>query len=157
MRRSLILLIVFFGAGILQLAPWFSLGGIKPNVVLAVAVTWSLFARDMFRLSVILVASMLILRAGGSDLGAVFIFSGLMCAAFLARTWTPGKPFVSTMLFIAVITPVFYALFDWGFLEHSFGVVLQETVYNALVGAICFGVFSRFATDRYETDFRASF
>lgn len=157
MRRSFILFAVFFGVGILQLAPWFSIGGIRPNVILAAAVAWSLFARDMLRLSAVLVVGVLILRAGGSDLGELLIFLGLIFAVFLARARIPGKPFVNTMLFITVITFLFYALFDWGFLQGSFGAVLQETVYNVVVGAICFTVLSRFATDRYETDLRASF
>jgi hypothetical protein len=128
---------------LVQSASYSVLFGVKPNFILAILIVLAALTESglTFGFFVLLSGALLSFHEGiGSEI--VFLW-GVSVAAFLARRILPWHAFLNALAMIVIGTVLFYAALDIGFLYREPSILIQELVYNSVIGGILYGLLQR--------------
>jgi|GEM_PF-1621775 len=134
------LLIVLFIAATLQSTGLLAIFGVKPNLMLVLLATFVFFVPHLFLYGILaLCAAGFISFTPGInwESGALLIIALVF---FYVRDRFLVAGLFANVVFIVLGTIAFYLFISPGLLYHEAGVALKEIVYNALLGAVLFGV-----------------
>ncbi len=130
-------------AGFLQNTNLLNIGGVKPNIALAVLVTLAFFISTASVFLVLVVLALIALWFEPVVTLELIIFALLALGAFFLSQRLPGKSFVNNLILIGLLTLVFYLIADYRFIVGDPLTVLGEMVYNIILGGVLFAFLTR--------------
>lgn len=143
-KRLIVAVILILVAGVLQNTSLLELGGVRPNVALAVLITLTIFINETLSyLVLVLLAGILLRFESGFEL-VNLVFAGVALLVFFLHRRLPGRAFLSNLILIALGTLIFHSLADWRFVLLEPLTVFGEMVYNIILGAGLFLLSQRF-------------
>lgn len=151
--KLLLLALALALAGLLQGTEAVRLWGLKPNLVLALLVAASFFVARLPEYLVLVAVGLSALRFSNLFSPELLAVAASSLLAFLAGARLPGKPWVNNLALIAAGQLLFYALAARGFFGAPL-TMLQEFVYNGVVGAAAFLILRRLFPAEHEAKFR---
>jgi hypothetical protein len=134
MLRFIISLIAVALAGIIQTTPWFQIAGVKPDLVLVLALIFiSVLNRDWIeRFAIILTAELFLGLTPSPDLyGSIFM--GLLIIAALVLDYLRLQPKIGLTITVAVATIILNLSGSW-----SLQTIILETLYNLVAFIIIY-------------------
>lgn len=130
--------LVFLGS--IQHTPLARIYGVKANIILVCLVIVGAFIERPLLYAPVLLAGGIIFRMGGGVGEEVYAFLAIAAVVFFARRSLPWKPFINSMVLVAVSTILFYAVAAWQFLLRAPGTVGIEAAYNVIAAACLYAL-----------------
>lgn len=136
-------LISLFVASVLQGGELVRIFGVKPNLVLVLLSTFSLFAPSFFGYALLSLFAVYTLQfaPGTSWEGWAMLLVAMIFFYAREKFFTPGL-FANT-IFITLGTILLYLFLEPGFLYHEAGIALFEVVLNACCGVLVYWFVNR--------------
>ena len=134
-------ILIFVLAGLFQNTGFFSIFGIKPNLLLAALVALSFFVKDILVYSSFILAAVILLFFQSGIMAEQLVLALIGLAAFPVGRRLPGSPLFNNLLMVGAGTILFYLFVAPSFLISAWPAVIGELVYNLLWGFIFFNIF----------------
>lgn len=133
--------LIFVLAGLFQNTEFFTVFGIKPNLLLIALVAISFFIKGIQAYLNFVLASIMLSSVSGGISTEQIVLAGLALAAFPAGRYLHWQPVFNNFLIIGVATALFYLFTAPAFMLSGWQVVVGEIVYNLFVGYLLFKTF----------------
>lgn len=143
MRKLISAILLVVMAGLLQNTGFFSLWGIKPDLLLAVMVAVSLFIDSFSWYLFLVVLSAILVRFQSGFQPELLVFVFLLISIYGARRLLPWRPSVANCFLIACATILFYMLADASYLFGFPLAVAGEIIYTTLPCILVYDFFRR--------------
>lgn len=140
--RLLAATLIFILAGLFQNTGFFSIFGIKPNLLLTAVIALSFFVSDFLIYSSFVIMGAILLAFTGGFWAEQLIFAALALAIFPICRYLRWQPIFNNLLLIGAGTILFYLLSSPTFLMTNWLFVAGELVYNLVWGVIFFELFA---------------
>lgn len=132
--------------GLIQSFSLVSFYGIRPDFSLSL-LTVLLFSVENFWQYLILVLTAIVsLKYSNFITEELAVFGAIMLLAFYFKKYLAEHEFVAIFLATAIITIIFYATVDPGFIVNNSGSFLLELAYNVLASIIFWIILDRHRT-----------
>lgn len=143
-RGFIVAVILVVLAGLIQNTNALTFWGVKPNLTLVLLITLTFFLGETISYLLLLFLVVVILKRGGGFDAGVLALTVLALASFWFSRKLPGQAFLNNIFLLAAGTLAFYLLTDFRFLGSDFLAVLEEMVYNVILGIVIFFLGARF-------------
>ena len=132
----LLRVIIVIAASLVQISPWFEVGGIKPNLILVVAVSLVVFEQELWKKITVVLVAAIILKAGPTfEITTIIFVLGVLTSILLSdyfrfeREAAIGGAVLITMLALNLTN-------GFSFIITERTVVLIELVYTTAIGFV---------------------
>jgi hypothetical protein len=126
--------------------------GAQPNILLIVLVVLGVVVRRPLSFVVIAILATTVSANVFLLYWEVAMLFLLTVSVFLAKDRLPWRPGIVFLISISAVTVAVYLLTDPVFLVRYPIVIFKEVIYNGIIGALLYYVFSRFLGSRLHVD-----
>lgn len=153
MKRFILAVGLLLLAGLIQNTGFFSVFGIKPNLMLAVLVAASFFAESFLIFLFLVAESLLFLRFGSGFQLELLVWTFLMSVVYFVGRVLPWRRSVNNLVLISVVTILFYLIVEFSYLAVAPLAVLGEIFYTSIFGFLIYDLFKQLG-DNEENIFK---
>lgn len=142
-----------FIVAVLQNTAFFSVGGIKVNIIIIVLTAYVFIALTFFDYCLLLLSALAgLMPPAGWDV-SITAFSTALIIAYGARRLLPFQPWFGYYAVLGMSMFILYGIIDWHFMIHTPLLFFREVFYTMMGGAFLYA----FAVRYYATRPRYTF
>jgi hypothetical protein len=127
---------IVFLFGLIQSFSLISFYGIKPNLLLSLLTVLMFSVKDFWQYLILVLTGLIALKYSNLISSELLAFGAIMFLAFYFKKYFTEHEFLAIFCITAILSIVFYALTDYGYIVNNFGSFALEIIYNVLASII---------------------